>query len=350
MEIHSRVEYWGKRNASLGGQRRRAIVRGKILVREFLYQVSTQDAVEFHQNEANPALDYSYSYSYSQQQQHQYSIPNNYHILFYFYSSMSQQYYSQSSSIGILANVADHQERQYQEYIEDNETMATGMAMRLARNQQCEGFLGEEFADECREKLKALASDNISKQRQLTAYVSAIKAVIEQATAVDTENQDPNSNTSNEFKDQMEVEYSRALQTIANESVEITQEPNYLKLCKQLGEDQNQEEDDELAIVDNGVGDSFNKLKCPLTMALMEDPVRSKVCQHSYSRNAMYQHLRTTKHTKCPVPGCINNKMTMNELEDDTETKMRVRRYKKRESASKKMNKGFLDDEEDEFE
>lgn len=263
---------------------------------------------------------------------------------------MSQQYYSQSSSIGILANVADHQERQYQEYIEENETMATGMAMHLARNQQCEGFLGKEFADECREKLKALASDNISKRRQLTAYVTAIKVVIEQATEANTENQDPNSNTSNEFKDQMETEYARALQAIENDSVEIAQEPKYLKLCKQLGEDQNQEEDDELAIVDNGVGDSFNKLKCPLTMALMEDPVRSKVCHHSYGRNAIYQHLRNTKHTKCPVPGCINNKMTMNELEDDTETKMRVRRYKKRESASKKMNKGFLDDEEDEFE
>ena len=263
---------------------------------------------------------------------------------------MSQQYYSQSSSIGILANVADQQERHYQEYIEDNHTMATGLAMRLARNQQCEGFLGEEFSEECREKLKALASDNISKQRQLTAYVTAIKAVIEQATAADTENQDPNANTSNEFKEQMETEYSRALQTIENNSVEITQEPNYLKVCKQLGEDQNQEEDDELAIVDNGVSDSVNKLKCPLTMTLMEDPVMSKVCKHSYSRNAIFQHLRNTRNTKCPVPGCINNKMTMNELEDDLETKMRVRRYKKRESASKKMNKGFLDDEEDEFE
>ena len=162
---------------------------------------------------------------------------------------MSEQYYSQSSSIGILADVTDHQERQSLEYIEDNEAMALGLAMRLSRNPQFEEFLGEEFLDDCREKLKALTSDNISKQRQLSAYVSAIKVV----------NQDPNSNTSNEFKERMDAEYNRALQAIENDSVEITQERNYLKLCKQLGEDQNQEEDDELATVANGVSDSVNK-------------------------------------------------------------------------------------------
>ena len=261
------------------------------------------------------------------------------------------QYYSQSSSIGILANVADHQEKHYKTYIDLNDQMARGIAMRLGPNQPFENLLGNEFTEECREKVKALATDNVAKQRQLGAYVSAIKVVIEQAshTQNDEENEDPNT-TSNEFKEQMETEYASALQRIENESVEVTQEPTYLRVCRLLGEDQNQEEDDELAIVDDGTNDNVNKLKCPLTMTLMEDPVISKVCKHSYSRAAIYQHLRTARVKNCPVPGCINNSMTLNELEDDLETKLLVQRYKKRQSASRKINKGFLDDEEDEFE
>jgi hypothetical protein len=267
--------------------------------------------------------------------------------------SYSHSSHQQRTSISLLANVADHQERQYRRYIEQNETMGTGIAMRLARGEQFEGLLGKDVAEECREKLKVLATDNVAKERQLKAYVAAIRVVIENASNNNNSNNSNSNNesTAHEFKDQMETEYAKALTTIEKNSVLLTQEPSYLKLCRQLGEDQ--EEDDELAVVNDGAGERASGIKCPLTMAIMEDPVRSKVCHHSYARHAIVEHLTKNKSKKCPMPGCVNNNMTIAELEDDPETEMRVRRYKKRESATKKARAQSaidMDMDDDEFE
>ncbi len=267
--------------------------------------------------------------------------------------SHSQNYsqsMTQSSSIGVLANVADHQERKYRSFIQQNEAIGTGIATRLAKGTHFETIVGSEFTQECREKLKALASDNVTKARQLKAYVSAIRVVIAQAEQGNTqENEDPNNNNNNnntnEFKEQMETEYAKAMETISANSVKVTQEASYLELCKTLGENNDEDEDDELAVVnDGGSSNSSSKIKCPLTMAFMEDPVRSKVCKHSFGRDAIYHYLRTSNTqnrnrngARCPVPGCINGSMTINELEEDPETKMRVRRHKKRESASRRQ-------------
>ena len=308
----------------------------------------------------------SYHSQQQQQQQRQYGATTN-------------------ASISVLANVADHQEKQYKRRIEQNETMGMGIAMRLAKGEQFEELFGTEFTGECREKLKVLARENVTKERQLKAYVSAIRVVIETATTTamnatntnnnnnneNNENQDPehsnttttdtsnnNNNNSNEFKEQMETEFAKALQSIERDSVTITQEPSYLGLCKQLGDfdhqnKQDEDEDDELAVVhntDETNANNTNKFKCPLTMTYFDDPVRSKVCKHSFSRNAIYEHLRRSK--KCPVPGCVNSSMGMAELEDDFETKMRVHRFKKRESASKRVAQSarIFDDDDDENE
>jgi hypothetical protein len=262
---------------------------------------------------------------------------------------MPYSQYHERSSIGVLANVADHQERQYRQYIKQNETMGTGIAMRLARGEPFEELLGKDVAEEYREQLKGLASENVEKERQLKAYATAIRVVIENASQNQnnqTNEDTKDANTTHEFKDQMETEYAKALESIKKSSLLITQEPSYVKLCQQLGEDD--DEDDELAVVNPSSGDSLAKIRCPLTMAIMEDPVRSKICKHSFDRNAIFQHLRISR--ECPVPGCLNNRMTTAELEDDPETKMRVRRYKKRLSASKRAQaQSAIDMGEDDF-
>lgn len=40
------------------------------------------------------------------------------------------------------------------------------------------------------------------------------------------------------------------------------------------------------------VGQVDKSLKCPLTKAYLEEPVYSKVCKHSYSREAIIAHIR----------------------------------------------------------
>ena len=276
--------------------------------------------------------------------------------------------YSQDrSSIGVLANIADHQERQYRTYIDQNNTMGTSLAMRLAKGEQFEGLLGTDVAEECRDNLRALARDNVEKERQLKAYAKAIRVVIDDAGRTlgstqemedgdDREEQKedtkPAAGVACEFKDKMDTAYSRALEEIARDCVLVTQEPTYLELCRQLGDD-DPDQDDELAVVrgesSNRMSDS--KIKCPLTMAVMDDPVRSKVCKHSFQRAAISEYLRRGNR-RCPVPGCHNGSMTVDELEDDHETLVRVRRFRKRESATKKARaQTALDmDDEDEYE
>mmetsp|Transcript_14007 Transcript_14007/g.32571 ORF Transcript_14007/g.32571 Transcript_14007/m.32571 type:complete len:281 (-) Transcript_14007:1467-2309(-) len=271
--------------------------------------------------------------------------------------------YSQDrSSIGVLANIADHQERQYRSYIEQNNNMGTSLATRLAKGEQFEGLLGTDAAEECRDTLKGLVRDNVEKERQLKAYVRAIRVVIDDAgRALESSQREREEDEDKkpaaaaaasepatcEFKEKMDAAYGRALEEIARDCVLITQEPTYLNLCRQLGDDQ--DEDDELAVVQTAASanQSDSKIKCPLTMAVMDDPVRSRVCKHSFQRAAIFEYLRRGK-KRCPVPGCRNGSMTVEELEDDPETLLRVRRYRKRESAAKKARaQTALDMEED---
>ncbi len=274
-----------------------------------------------------------------------------------YYSQSQQDFGTQQSSISVLASQSRRTETIFENHIKDYKEMGISLAMRLERGGKIEQLFGTNFAQECREKLKALATDNVTKERQLKAYVNAYKAVTDQASLQQTQNnsqndqenkyKDNNSNnantsSANEYKEQIKAEYDRALQQIETNSLKITQEPAYLAIVKNLGEDQNDNEDDDLLLVANPNSSSSSGnnntlgIKCPLTMALMEDPVRSKVCKHSFGRDAIYEYLRKGKSPKkCPVPGCINGNMTLNELEDDPETRLRVKRYKKRESASK---------------
>jgi len=278
---------------------------------------------------------------------------------------MSSFGHQERTSISVLANLADHQERQYRRYIEQNETMGNGIAMRLARGEQFEELMllggneNQKVVEECRASLKELAKDNVAKSRQLGAYVSAIRVVIDNASTAlvagsqrrddGSANAGANANEVYEFKDQMDTEYASALKTIETNSVLVTQEPTYLNLCRHLGEDQ--ESDDELAVVNNPSSNSNSNsdagIKCPLTMAIMEDPVRSKVCKHSFDRLAITSHLSKSK--MCPVPGCRNSNMTPSELEDDPDTVMKVRRYKKRESAARKVRAQSALDMDDMF-
>jgi len=292
-------------------------------------------------------------------------------------TSSSQRQRHPHSSLGLLANTADYQAQQYQRYIEQNETIGKGIAMRLTKGERFESIIGVEFAEQYRSQLKELARDNVSKERQLKAYTTAIQAVIAgievgedglpvlvHPQAENQENISPNidqkdevGSSSYEYKGQMEDEFAKAMNDIDQNSVLVTQEKSYLSLLKELGEDK--VEDDELAVVNNNDDDNvLQKIKCPLTMQIMSDPVRSKMCGHSYDRDAIVHHITSSlksrkknARAKCPFPGCHNTNMKLEELEDDPETAMRIRRYKKRQSAVAKQegsnDNSFLDVEDD---
>lgn len=261
--------------------------------------------------------------------------------------SFSQR--QERTSISVLANALGRQEGKYRKFIEDNDHMGSGLAMRVARGEQFENLLGEEITEEYRQSLKTFAKDNVAKERQLKAYMNAIKVVTENHSS-SQENDDENENESQDFQQQMEASYTKELQTIENNSVMVTQEQKYLKLCRQLGQEEDQ--DDELAIVNPNSTDSVARIKCPITAIIMDEPVRSKVCMHAFTKAAILNHLTMSRF--CPMPGCGNDRMTRNELEDDPDTALLVRRHKKRKEHAKRSRaqaQSALDmDDDDDFE
>ena len=246
--------------------------------------------------------------------------------------SLSQE----MNSVSVLANQFTRREKKYRDLIEQNNAIGNSLASRLSRGDL--DLLGEEFTNECREKLKTIVKDNVTKERKLKAYMNAVKSL--------KNNYSPGQENKDNFQQKMEVAYVQELEKIERTSILVTQEETYLNLLEKLGEQD--DEDDELAVVNPKSSDS-NDVKCPLTMAIMEDPGRSKVCKHSFSDKAIRAHLKQSR--RCPVPGCVNNNMTTAELEHDPDIEMLVRRFKKREEIQKrKREKSANDIDEDDYE
>lgn len=265
-------------------------------------------------------------------------------------------YYSQNQDrtpIGILANIADRQAKQMSRTIKDNESMSSGIALRIARGKKFEELLGKETVEKFRNELKENAKENVAMERSIQAYVTATRVVCGNANNAMNNNHTTSNESESEadakpyeFQEQMDIEYKKALEDIERNAPAVTKEQAYVTLCRLLGEDEDQ--DDELAVV-NDNETSVADIKCSLTMVLMENPVRSSVCGHTFEKDAIMQHLRKSR--KCPKYGCTNVRMTPDEFSEDPDTAMKVRRHKKREEYAKRsqaLSAIDMDDDDDE--
>jgi len=74
------------------------------------------------------------------------------------------------------------------------------------------------------------------------------------------------------------------------------------------GGEEDEESDDDLEIERGGAGENVGLIKCPLTMQVMREPVKSKVCKHTFERSAIFGFIdsKVSKHelVECPCPGC----------------------------------------------
>ena len=96
-----------------------------------------------------------------------------------------------------------------------------------------------------------------------------------------------------------------------------------------------EEDDDELEVVNESA--NVSELKCPITQMIFKNPVRSKVCNHLYEHDAVKKHISSNQgKVPCPIPGC-SNRLALDQLERDIETELKVKRYQKKEEASKRQ-------------
>ncbi len=211
------------------------------------------------------------------------------------------------------------------------------------------------FMNEQRAKLKEITERNIQTQRFVCAYMNAANSIrrdIGQNVATTAENE------SGEEKEASAIDYETILQTkielekhaVARNSIAIKDESMMRNVRQNLKEkDMSNNNDDEIE-VEGTQGNVENELKCPFTGMIFEDPVKSKVCHHVYSKQGIQNHLRVRKY-HCPIVGCRNSKITMQQLEPDEEMKIRVRRYRKTMQEKQRYNAMSQDyDVEDEDE
>ncbi|KAL3940671.1 MAG: hypothetical protein SGBAC_004836 [Bacillariaceae sp.] len=240
---------------------------------------------------------------------------------------------SQVAASNEIANQMIRKERKYKEGIQRNHDLACTMAQNLAKGGRLEKWMGDGKVQGYREALRQLSKTNVKHEREVGAFVSAIRKTLDEPDIKEY------STFINENKE-------KELSMINQNSVEITQERMYLDMCTNLGDVSAKDQDDELEVVG---GSTTMSLKCPITGTLLQDPMRNKVCHHVYSKHAILSYARKGN-AKCPNVGCGNITLSIGQLEDDHQTGRLVKREKIRleeEKRQRTQNAMELEDDDD---
>jgi hypothetical protein len=208
------------------------------------------------------------------------------------------------------------------------------------------------FLQEQRERVKALSEKNVARDRSIDAFVGSLRSLKQKVSSGNEELYQEGTNYEIAINELMAQEKAR----IASTEVDVKQAPMCVEIRSKLGEKEvlagGGQEDDDIEVVRNN-HDNGTSLKCPFTAMYMEDAVKSKLCGHTYSRQGIINHIKHSRGggAKCPFPGCTNANVTEAQLEEDGETRMRVKRQIRRdqkEEEHRKMSQAMDDDDEEE--
>ena len=98
-------------------------------------------------------------------------------------------------------------------------------------------------------------------------------------------------------------------------------------------------EDDDIV-----VGQVIQSLKCPITLSLLEEPVRNSKCPHVYSKAAIMEMLRRGQgRIPCPVAGCGAD-VTKIQLSEDKVMARKVREEKARREEASELTRPEVQD------
>jgi hypothetical protein len=256
------------------------------------------------------------------------------------------------------------------------------------------------FLREQRQLLKQVAHDSIVRERQVECFMGAVREICNEAKAVAASgggrsgggaDADSNEEAESDEAEADAVDYSAVLkqkieklhqqQQHAAVTVEIDDETHCKDIRQRLGEKEKKkkrktgrrsrggteqyesEEEEELEIVNTAAATQAagggvaggqaedNTIKCPITAMLFQQPMKNKVCGHTYSQAGVDQMIKMGKR-KCPIPGCANNQLSERQLEADVEMELKVKRHVRRvahEEEKRRTAQASDDDGEEEF-
>jgi hypothetical protein len=200
-----------------------------------------------------------------------------------------------------------------------------------------------QFIEECKRRLVDVAEGNAKRMKEIDVFVEAVTSV---------KNDLERSHNSNSEQEEEAVDYEAAIHSAmerirhTNNNQDVQSHPMVIEVKTAMGQ-KVQQQDDELEILQTFEQDA-NAYKCPITGMLFEQPVKNKVCGHTYSTLGLQQLLKNKKKS-CPIPGCTMNYLGMNMIEEDEEMKMKVKRFMKREEMKRKKRVMEEDMGEDEL-
>jgi hypothetical protein len=244
----------------------------------------------------------------------------------------------------VLIEQMIRKEVNYREGMKLNQSHCNAFASsRLAKGSQLESLCEPDFMEQQRARVKQLTESNIIQGQELQCFVVALQKI----------GADENCN---DYETALEAVMQKERQTKQRMQLHVQQEPQYMELCSKLGESSGPTDDD-LEVLPNEGGNTQRSLKCPISLTLLEEPMLNKICKHVYSK-AVVQHYLKNGPKPCPIVGCRNQRITLQQLEPDMETEILVRREKKREEQRQRqltqdaldMDNDDDDDDDDEEE
>lgn len=238
----------------------------------------------------------------------------------------------------------------------NNGSSSQGRVNRRESSEEEEKRQNEMFLVEQRARLKALVARNITSERNVGAFVTAmntVKGEVEtrqkrRRTNDDVgDSEDEGDEESPNYEDMIQTKIDEVKKYQDQNNIDIKDEVLMRRCCEKLGEKDDLANDDEDLEVMNQPGGAESEnamLKCKMTLVRFVKPYRNKLCNHVYEYDAIMQYLKTKK--ACPIPGCNNQNMTKEQFEEDEEMRMKVRRQYRREEEEKQARDRDRDDDE----
>lgn len=135
--------------------------------------------------------------------------------------------------------------------------------------------------------------------------------------------------------------YAQHLSSISE--ADVTEDPKYRDMLKRVAmvhePNKRMEWEDEDIIMDTTVLDEA-RMKCPLTMNVMQQPLTCTDCGHSFERDNIIEYItnkRNRRVTKpCPVAGCSATINPETNLKEDLELEVKLQRYRVQKEQAKK--------------
>lgn len=257
-----------------------------------------------------------------------------------------------SSSAAHQADLFLGKQRAHLDNLKNMHAMNNSFAKQLSSNGEISVALASsgmsdddlnKFLTESKNRARAIAQQHIQSECTLNALGDAI-------LIVKNELMNRNDEHNSEKKDEDDVEDTPmdCEKEIMKQLDVQMQKPKHQpktnhKFFKDITEalgDTKDDEDDDLIVTS-----STDNVKCPITAAVFEMPMRNTVCGHTYSK-AGIEHVLRTSH-ECPVAGCRNKHVNRNQLERNIEMEREVKKYLRKQERMKNARLSQSDDIDD---